>query len=64
MDDVRVDFLGPPHGTTPATVIANKNLNRDPLRAVNTFMRKGMGHTAVSTIEVFYFGPHTSFVVI
>ena len=22
MDDVRGDFLGPPHGTTPATVIA------------------------------------------
>ena len=26
MDDVRGDFLGPPHGTTPAAVIANKNL--------------------------------------
>ena len=25
MDDVRGDFLGPPHGTTPAAVIANKN---------------------------------------
>ena len=24
IDDVRVDFLGPPHGTTPAAVIANK----------------------------------------
>ena len=24
MDDVRGDFLGPPHGTTPAAVIANK----------------------------------------
>ena len=23
-DDVRGDFLGPPHGTTPAAVIANK----------------------------------------
>ena len=52
MDDVRGDFLGPPHGTTPAAVIANKNLNLDPLRAVNTLMRKVMGHTAVSTIEV------------
>ena len=29
MDDVRGDFLGPPHGTTPAAVIANK----DPLEA-------------------------------
>ena len=35
MDDVLGDFLGPPHGTTPAAVIAttpaaviaNKNLN-------------------------------------
>ena len=25
MDDVRGDFLGPPQGTTPAAVIANKN---------------------------------------
>ena len=24
MDDVRGDFLGPPHGTTPAAVIANE----------------------------------------
>ena len=27
MDDVRGDFLGPPHGTKPATVIANKIIN-------------------------------------
>ena len=26
MDDVRRDFLGPPHGITPAAVIANKNI--------------------------------------
>ena len=25
MKDVQVDFLGPPHGTTTAAVIANKN---------------------------------------
>ena len=25
MDDVRGDFLGPPDGTTPVAVIANKN---------------------------------------
>ena len=42
MDDVRGDILGPPHGTTPAAVIANKNQNSDPLRAANTLMRKGM----------------------
>ena len=46
MNDVQGDFLGPQHGTTPAAVIANKT---DPLRAVNTSMRKGMCHTAVST---------------
>ena len=33
MDDVREDFLGPPHGTTPAAVIANK-IKQNPLRAV------------------------------
>ena len=27
MDDVRGDFLGPPHGTTPAAVIANKQFD-------------------------------------
>ena len=26
MDDVREDLLGPSHGTTPATVIANKKV--------------------------------------
>ena len=25
MDDARGDFLGPPHGETPAAVMANKN---------------------------------------
>ena len=43
MDDLRGDFLGPPHGTTPAAIIANKNQNLDPLRAANTLMRKVMG---------------------
>ena len=28
MDDVRGDFLGPPHGTAPAAVIANKIIVR------------------------------------
>ena len=36
MDDVRGDFLGPPHGTTPAAVIANKTQRFDPLEAVKT----------------------------
>ena len=30
MDDVRGDFLGPPHGTTPAVAIANKISQLDP----------------------------------
>ena len=34
MDDVRGDFLEPPHGTTPAAVTANKILRFDPLEAV------------------------------
>ena len=28
MNDVRGDFLGPPHGTTPVAVIANKKIVR------------------------------------
>ena len=45
MDDVQGDFLGPPHGTTPAAVIANKN-KTDPLRAVSIFSRMVMGHAS------------------
>ena len=26
MDDVQGDFLGPPHDTIPAAIIANKNI--------------------------------------
>ena len=50
MNDVWGYFLGPPHSTTPAAVIANKN-KTDPLRAVSIFVRKVMGHTAVSAIQ-------------
>ena len=42
MDDIRRYVLGPPLGTPPAAVIANKN-KTDPLKAVNILMRKGMG---------------------
>ena len=40
------DFLRPPHGTTPAAVITNKNVTHknikrlDPLRAKHIFIRK------------------------
>ena len=33
MDDIRGDFLGPPHGTTPAAVIANK-MGQDLIKGV------------------------------
>ena len=46
-DDVRGYFLGQPHVTTLAGVIAYKDLNFDPLRAVNILNQKGMCHTAV-----------------
>ena len=48
MEDVLGCFLWPPHGTTPATVIANKHYNCDPLKAVNILVRNGMCHTMVS----------------
>ena len=41
MDDVRGDFLGPPHGTTPAAVIANKIYLLDPSEAVKHSKREG-----------------------
>ena len=47
MDDVQGDFKGPPHGTTPAAVIANRN----KLRTFNSnkhILEKVMDHTAVS----------------
>ena len=47
MDDVRGDFLGPPHGTTPAAVIANKN-NLDPLEAVKHLKREDGPYCTIS----------------
>ena len=43
MDDVRVDILEPPHGTTPAAVIANKN----SFKSRRHIKEKGVGHTEV-----------------
>ena len=44
-------FVRPPHGTTPAAVITNKNRKKIyPSRAKRTFIRKTVYHTAVSTI--------------
>ena len=36
MDDGREDFLGPPHGTTPAAVISNKNKSEILYNRANT----------------------------
>ena len=47
MNDVRGNFLGPPHGTTPAAVIANKN-KTDPFKSSENIHEKGDEHTAVS----------------
>ena len=47
MDDVRGDFLRPPHGTTPAVVITNKYKLRS-LKSSEHINEKGVGHTAVS----------------
>ena len=33
MDDVRGYFLGPPHGTTSAAIIANNQMTNGPVRA-------------------------------
>ena len=42
MDDVRGDFVRPPHGTTPDAVIRNNN-ERYPSRAVNILKRSQGG---------------------
>ena len=46
MDDVRRDFLGPPHGTTPAAAIANKIQRPDPPEAVKHSKGDSTDHTA------------------
>ena len=43
---VRGDLLGPPHGTTPAAVIANKIEWFDPLEAVKHSKGDSMDHIA------------------
>ena len=47
-----VRHFGPPHGTAPATVIANK-IKLSSLRARITLVRKERGHTAVRLIGIF-----------
>ena len=51
MDDVRRDFLGPPHGTTPAAVIANNKKLLDPLEAVKHLKREDGPYCTISGNE-------------
>ena len=44
MVDVRGDVLQPPHGTTPAAVKSNIKSEMRSLRAMQTFIRKKVGH--------------------
>ena len=47
MDDVRGGVLGPPHGTTPAAVIAENIIERfDPLEAVKLSKGHSMDYIA------------------
>ena len=46
MDDVRGNFLGPPHGTTPAAVIANTNRKVSYFESNENTHRQSMGHIA------------------
>ena len=47
MGDVQGDFLGPPHDTTPAAVIANKNYI-EPCNTTNTIRALWPVNTLVS----------------
>ena len=51
MDDVRGDFLRPPHGTTPAAEMANKKIKLRSFKSSEHINEKKMGHTAVSASQ-------------
>ena len=46
MDDVRGDFIEPSHGTTPAAVIAIKNIKVSSLESNVNTQRQSVGHIA------------------
>ena len=46
MDDVRGDILGPPHGKTPAAVIANKNIKVSSFESNENTQRQSLDHIA------------------
>ena len=47
MDDVRGDFLGPPHGTTPAVIAIKIKLKLRSFKSLIILMRKGKGHLGI-----------------
>ena len=50
MDDVQGDILGPPHGRTPAAIIANKIKLRS-FKSSKHINEKSVGQTAVSATQ-------------
>ena len=46
MDDVRGDFLGPPHDTTPVAVIANKSIKVSSFESNENKQSQSAGHMA------------------
>ena len=55
IDDVRGYFLGPPHGTTPAAVIANKIELLEPLESVKTLKVKKSNPSCKSVYDFFLY---------
>ena len=58
MNDVRGDFLGPPHGTTPAAVIANKKLNssfksKENINEKGDGPNRGFGHSSLISDPIY-----------
>ena len=51
IDECGETFYGRHTAQHQAAVIANNNKSLDPLRAKKTFIRKKLGHTAVSAIQ-------------
>ena len=53
MDDVWGNYLGPPHGTTPAAVIANKNIKVNSFES-NETLRQSVDHFAQFWIKLIF----------
>ena len=51
IDECGETFYGRHTAQHPAAVIENNNKSLDPLRAKKTFIKKKLGHTAISAIQ-------------